>query len=270
MPRFSVVIPARYGSSRFPAKPLYMLAGKAMIARVAENALRAAQGIDDVEVCVATDHPDIASAANAAGAKAIVSKAPCATGSDRVRDACAQMEKMPEYVINLQGDAPLIGAEVIQKIIRTLLARPDADVATPIAQLSWSALDELRERKRATPFSGTTALVGGKDRLLWFSKNVVPAMRHEEKLRRESEFSPVYLHLGLYGYRREALEKFSSLPQSRYETLEELEQLRFLENGMSIVGVALSPGEWPPVCGVDTPEDAARVEEILRARKRQA
>jgi len=268
--RIAIVIPARYGSSRFPAKPLFRIAGKTMIARVCENAIRASLGRNEpLDIYVATDHADIAGEAKRAGAQAIISKAPCATGSDRVMDACLQMEEPPEIVINLQGDAPLIGPEVILKVIDALHAEKTAEVATPVLQLGWQELDDLRRRKQETPFSGTTAIVGQGGRLLWFSKNIIPAIRGEGKRRQEGGLSPVYLHLGLYGYRFAALQKFAALPQSPYETIEELEQLRFIENGMGIAAAMLSPGEWPPVSGVDTPVDAARAEAAIKEREKE-
>jgi 3-deoxy-manno-octulosonate cytidylyltransferase (CMP-KDO synthetase) len=269
-PSCAIVIPARFGSSRFPGKPLHPLNGVPMIAHVCRNALAAAAEIGGVRVVVATDHPAIYNAAIAEGAQAVLSDAPYATGSDRVLGACRQMAERPDCVVNLQGDAPLIGKAVIAKVVDALRGQADADVVTPVAQLSWEMLDKLRKQKEAVPFSGTTTIVADGMRLVWFSKTILPALRKERELRQESPVSPVFLHLGLYGYRYAALERFNALPQSPYETLEELEQLRFLENGMSVRGVALAPGEWPSVCGVDTPEDAERVEALLKTRKKEA
>ena len=136
------------------------------------------------------------------------------------------------------------------------------DAVTPIVQMSWADLDEVRERKKETPFSGTSCIVNAEDEALWFSKNILPAIRKEEKLRETEALSPVWRHIGLYGYKRAALERFVSLPEGHYERLEGLEQLRFLENGMRIqaVKVAAAPSAmW----GIDTPQDAAHAEKLI-------
>lgn len=113
-----------------------------------------------------------------------------------------------------------------------------------------------------TPFSGTSCIVNAKDEALWFSKNILPAIRKEAQLRESDPLSPVWRHIGLYGYKRDALERFVSLPEGQYERVEGLEQLRFLKNGMRIqaVKVAAAPSAmW----GIDTPEDAAHAEKLI-------
>jgi 3-deoxy-manno-octulosonate cytidylyltransferase (CMP-KDO synthetase) len=120
--------------------------------------------------------------------------------------------------------------------------------------MTWSALDALRERKTTTPFSGTLCVRTPDGAALWFSKVIIPGMRSEEKLRAHEPKSPVFQHLGLYGYRIDALRAFSKLPPSHYEKLEGLEQLRFLENGMTIHAVEVEAPELS-MSGIDSPED---------------
>ena len=133
---------------------------------------------------------------------------------------------------------------------------------TPIVQMSWDDLDEVRERKKQTPFSGTSCIVNAHDEEIWFSKNILPVIRKEDRLRAGGQLSPVWRHIGLYGYKRAALERFVSLPEGHYEQLEGLEQLRFLENGMRIRAVKV-PAKKSAKWGIDTPQDAEHAEQLI-------
>jgi len=137
------------------------------------------------------------------------------------------------------------------------------EALTPVRRLTWAQLDKLRENKKTTPFSGTTATVDKNGRALWFSKNIIPAIRKEEKHREQSDMSPVLQHIGLYGFTPEALKKFCALPQSPYENLEGLEQLRMLENGIKLQTVEIFLEKGPAMSGIDTPEDLERAEALL-------
>ena len=184
-----------------------------------------------------------------------------ASGTDRALAAANQVAPEAEFIVNLQGDAPFTPPDYISAIIEAGRTT-DLDAVTPIVQMSWDDLDELRDRKRETPFSGTTCIVNAKDEALWFSKNIIPAMRKEDRLRDAGDMSPVWRHIGLYGYKRDALETFVGLSEGHYESLEGLEQLRFLENGlrMQAVKVAAAPSAmW----GIDTPQDAAHAETLI-------
>lgn len=184
-----------------------------------------------------------------------------ASGTDRALAAANQVAPEAEFIVNLQGDAPFTPPDYISAIIEAG-RKTSLDAVTPIVQMSWDDLDELRERKRATPFSGTTCIVNAKDEALWFSKNIIPAMRKEDRLRDAGEMSPVWRHIGLYGYKRDALETFVGLSEGHYESLEGLEQLRFLENGlrMQAVKVLATPSAmW----GIDTPQDAEHAETLI-------
>lgn len=261
----AIIIPARYASTRFPGKPLHEIEGVPMLARVCRNALEAAERTG-ARAVVAADNDDVAALAEKEGAAVMMTDPLCRTGSDRVLEAAERLSPRPDIIVNLQGDAPLIGAGIIVTLLNALRGDTGADVATPVVRLSWQALDALRESKKTNPFSGTFAAVGRDGRAFWFSKNIIPALRKEEELREASSFSPVYRHLGLYAYRYAALHRFASLEEGIYELHEGLEQLRFLENGMSIRAVKVPADDWPAVSGVDSPEDAERVAAILRAR----
>ena len=139
------------------------------------------------------------------------------------------------------------------------------EVVTPVINLRWEELDNLREQKKITPFSGTTAIVNTHGQALWFSKNILPAIRKEEKYRGD-EFSPVHQHLGLYGYRADILEKFVTLPEGHYEKFEGLEQLRLIENGITIQTIKLDVPLGLAQAGIDSPEDVARAEKILASQ----
>jgi len=151
----------------------------------------------------------------------------------------------------------------VRAILQTLLADNTVEVATPIVNLSWDELDEFRDRKTHLPFSGTTVTLDNNANALWFSKQIIPAIRKEEQLRQQSAMSPVFRHVGLYGYRYQTIEKFVQLPEGKYEALEGLEQLRLLENGIKIKTVAVDYQELPSLAGVDTLEDAKKTEALL-------
>lgn len=253
MSKIAIIIPARYGSTRFPGKPLAKIGEKTMLQLVYENAQKAAEGFDNVSVYVTTEDQRIANHAKGIGAPCLMTSDQCPTGSDRVLEAAKQLEEKPDFVINLQGDAPHIEVSTLVKIIGAYQSNPDLQVVTPVHRLTWDALDKLRENKKQTPFSGTTAIINSDNNALWFSKNIIPAIRKEV---REEALSPVYKHLGLYGYSFEALDQFCALPQGHYEQLEGLEQLRFLENGIAIYTVEIINNS--ALTGIDTPEDLER------------
>lgn len=260
-----IVIPARYHSSRFPGKPLAMIAGKTMLQRVVDIAHQAVTNIPDAQAVVATDDERILAHAKELNVRAVMTPKSCETGSDRALAACQQMNEIPDIVVNLQGDAPLTPVSFVSAVLTTLINDPDVNVATPIVKLNWQELDALRQQKTTRPFSGTTVTINQQGQALWFSKCIIPAIRKEEDLRKTGEDSPVYRHVGLYGYRYQTLQQFVKLPAGQYETLEGLEQLRLLENGISIQTVTVNYDELPSMSGVDTPEDAKKTEQLILA-----
>lgn len=255
-----IVVPSRFASTRLPGKPLLKIAGRTLLERVVANAVRAAGSLDDCSVLVATDDERIARHAESLGVDVVMTAPELDSGSARAHAAASELAHKPTGVINLQGDAPFISPDIISRLVATL-RDGEAPVATPVYQLDWDSLDRLREHKTKAPFSGTTCVRSGQGNALWFSKNIIPALRDEDSLRREPK-SPVWQHLGLYAYTFEALDWFVTHPQGHYEQLESLEQLRFLESGWRIATVAVDP---PPhaTSGIDTQFDIELAEAAI-------
>lgn len=259
-------IPARYASTRFPGKPLAKIAGKEMLLRVWENALKAAAKFDGCEAYVATDDERIVEFCKAKGMNVIMTSEDCLTGTDRIVELAHKMSEKPEFVVNLQGDNPLCPTWFVEAVIGAYYDDNSVDTVTPVVNLSWEELDNLREHKKATPFSGTTAVFDKNGDAFWFSKNIIPAIRKEEKIRAAQPSSPVYRQIGLYGYRMDVLDKIAHLPEGKYEKLEGLEQLRWIENDIKIRCVEVDYRNFQKMAslsGVDSPEDVVRVEKVL-------
>lgn len=260
--RTAIIIPARYGSTRFPGKPLALLKGKPILQHVVDLCTKATEGLDNVSVHVATDDQRIADFANSIGVSAIMTDESCKTGSDRARAAADTLPEKPDFILNVQGDAPLTPPEVVRQLVLSAQAGEVKDIVTPAVQLGWDDLDIFRERKHETPFSGTTVVFDAKKRAMWFSKQVLPAIRGEDKLRSSEVLSPVFRHIGLYGYMSHALEAFCEMPETQYEKLEGLEQLRALEAGLHIRVVPVKVN-LAFLSGIDTQADLANAERYL-------
>ena len=258
-----IVIPARYESTRLPGKPLLPIAGATLLERVVAIA-RAASKVSGADFVVATDDERIIRHAEALKAPAVLTDRNAPSGSDRALAAVKGLGATPDFVINLQGDAPFAPPEYLVALIAAAEAT-DADVFTPVVQLGWDDLDALREKKRTSPSSGTTCIVAPDGRALWFSKHIIPALRDETKLRQESPLSPILRHVGIYGYRHARLVDFVALPVSHYERLEGLEQLRILEAGMRLHAVRV-PAPRISMSGIDTPADVASAERLIQEK----
>ncbi len=256
-----IVVPARFGSTRFPGKPLTMIAGQSMVSRVAMMASKAAEMLDNAEYVVATDDVRIEAHCAERNIRVVMTDPALPSGSDRALGAVEALGASPEIIVNLQGDAPFTPPAHVHAVAEAA-ATSDADAATPYIRLDWAALDALREHKHVTPFSGTTLTHDLDGKALWFSKNILPAIRKEAQMRETQTHSPVCRHIGLYAYKLNTLRRYVSLPESRYETLEGLEQLRLLENGMSIQCVEVTP-EDIAIPGIDTPEDVQLAERLI-------
>jgi len=235
------VIPARWGSTRFPGKALASIAGQPMIAHVVRRSL-AARLVG--QVVVATDDERIVRAAEAEGAEAVMT-GECSSGTDRV--AAAVLDRPGwEIVVNVQGDEPLIAPENIDALVEGMQGDPAVQIATLCRPLEADRVDDPNAVKVVRDVRG---------RALYFSRSPIPHPR-----RVEAAAGLWRLHLGIYGYRRDALRRFVGMPQSPLEQAEALEQLRALENGLDIL-VLDAPR---PAFGVDTPEDLGRVEELMK------
>ncbi len=233
-----VVIPARYGSTRFPGKALADVHGRPLIVRVAENA-RGVRLAD--HVVVATDDARIADAVAGAGLACELTGAH-ATGTDRIAEVAARHQA--DLVVNLQGDEPLLPPGDVDALIARMAARPDWDIGTCAHR--FDGPDDWREP------NVVKVVTDGADRALYFSRAPIPGMFPGSE---RSGHTAALRHVGIYAYRREALLRFASLPRTPLEQVEGLEQLRALENGLTIGVVEVAAG---PV-GVDTPADLERV-----------
>jgi 3-deoxy-manno-octulosonate cytidylyltransferase (CMP-KDO synthetase) len=238
-----------------------MIGGRTMLSRVVDIARQATDAIEGVTIAVATEDERILKHAEELGVSAVMTSDNCATGSDRVLEAIEKIAPKSDFVLGLQGDAPFTPPQALVQMTDAAINDETLQVVTPVINLRWSELDKLREQKKITPFSGTTAILDSHGKALWFSKNILPAIRKEN---REEEFSPVHQHIGLYGYRVDVLKKFVSLPQGHYEQLEGLEQLRLLENGIEIQTVILDVPVGLAQAGIDSPEDVERAEKMLK------
>jgi 3-deoxy-manno-octulosonate cytidylyltransferase (CMP-KDO synthetase) len=237
--RTSVIIPARYGATRFPGKPLALLAGKPLISHVVGRALQA-RGVD--VVAVATDDERIAAAARAAGAVAVMT-GPAATGTDRVAEAARKLEPRPGLVVNVQGDEPLIEPAAVEELLAAF-----QDPAVEMATLSRPLADGELERPQVVKV--VSDLLGNA---LYFSRAAVPC-------RRDGGASALArAHVGIYAYREPFLQVFAGLAPGRLEQEESLEQLRALEHGHRIRVIETKYAGF----GVDTPDDLERARGIL-------
>jgi 3-deoxy-manno-octulosonate cytidylyltransferase (CMP-KDO synthetase) len=238
--RTHVIIPARFGASRFPGKPLALLAGKPLICHVAERALRA-RGVD--LVAVATDDPRIAAAAERAGARAVMT-GDARTGTDRVAEAARKLSPRPELVVNLQGDEPLIEPGAIEALLDAM-RDPAVEMATLARPLAEGELGRPHVVKVVCDARGDA---------LYFSRAAIPH-------RRAGGASPLArAHVGIYGFREPFLQQFAAMEPGRLEAEESLEQLRALERGHRIRVVETTYGGF----GVDTPEDLVRAAGLIK------
>lgn len=259
-----IVIPARYGSTRLPGKPLAMIAGQTMLQRVVRLSQAATLGLHNTSIIVSTDDERIMRHCDEIGIASVMTPTDVPSGTDRAAETVRQMKEKPDFILNMQGDAPLTPPDFLRAMIDAFAASP-CDAITPVTALSWEQLDKLRQNKHTTPFSGTTVVFNETTgNAYWFSKNIIPAIRKEEELRKKSQISPVYRHIGLYGYSRPMLENFHRLPESTFEALEGLEQLRILENGYTIRCVPVDFKGRANMSGVDSPEDILRAENFIR------
>lgn len=255
--KFKVVIPARYASTRLPAKPLLNLGGKPMVARVAERAVLS--GAE--EVWVATDHAEVQAAAERCGLSVLLTRADHPSGTDRLAEV-VELRGWDDdtIIVNVQGDEPLIDPQLIAQTARQL-AESGADIAT-VAHPIGDAADFFN------PNIVKVVCTAAGD-ALYFSRAPIPYAR--DHFAREAggetlpEGMPAYRHVGLYAYRARFLRAYARLAPSPLEAFEALEQLRALWHGFRI-SVAIS--DHLPPAGVDTPEDAERMRKWFAAGSR--
>jgi 3-deoxy-manno-octulosonate cytidylyltransferase (CMP-KDO synthetase) len=259
--RVLIAIPARYASTRYPGKPLVSLRGaggeaRTLIRRSWDAAMQVA-GV--TRTVVATDDDRIADAARGFGAEVVMTGVACRNGTERCAEALANLGEAFDIVVNLQGDAPLTPPWFIEELVAALAARPDMQVATPVLRTEGAMLDGFLDDRRAGRVGGTTAVFDRGGRALYFSKEVIPYL---PRAYAAEEVTPVFHHVGVYAYRPAALAAYVGWEPGPLETLEGLEQLRFLENGVPVLCVeveARGRAFWE----LNNPEDVPRIEAML-------
>jgi 3-deoxy-manno-octulosonate cytidylyltransferase (CMP-KDO synthetase) len=256
-----ILIPARYQSSRYPGKPLVALTGAGGVAKpLIQRSVEAARRVRGVSgVFVVTDDERIADACRTFGVGVIMTSPECRNGTERCAEALAQLHA-PDLVINFQGDALLTPAGFVEALIERMRDDTDAMVATPAMRLRSSEVRALQAEEQAGRVGGTSVVVDEQGRALYFSKRLLPFMPAHAL---DGAMSPVRLHVGVYAYRPEALDRYVATPVSELETLEGLEQLRFLATGVPIAVVDVAT---PPFAlrELNNPEDVAPIEQALR------
>ena len=256
-----VLIPARYQSSRYPGKPLVELKGaggtaKPLIQRSVEAARRVA-GVSGV--FVVTDDERIAQACAPAKVGVIMTSPECRNGTERCAEALGQLHG-PDLVINFQGDALLTPPGFVEALIARMAEDSDALVATPAMRLRSDEVCALQAEEAAGRVGGTSVVTDAAGYALYFSKRLIP---HLPKGALDGEMSPVRLHVGVYAYRAQALERYVATPVSELETLEGLEQLRFLVAGVPVAVVDVETPRFA-LRELNNPEDVAPIEDALR------
>ncbi len=246
---FSVVIPARYASTRLPAKPLALIGGRPMILLVVEQAIRS--GARDV--VVATDHEEVRAVVAGQGFDVVMTRADHASGSDRVMEVVSQRGWPDRHiVINVQGDEPRVPPAVIDQVAKALDAAPEVPVATLCERLTeGSSLFDSNVVKVVRRQDGR-ALYFSRAPIPWWRDGFMPDASGERLL----EGAHWWRHIGIYGFRVEGLKRFCAAPAGQLEALEALEQLRMLEIGMDII---VDEAVTAVPAGVDTASDLARL-----------
>lgn len=264
-PRFAIIIPARYASSRFPAKPLARLRGvtgvsKSLIQRSWECA-RAISGA--AGVWVATDDERIAQEVERFGGRVVMTSPDCRNGTERCAEAIEQLGDIADIIVNLQGDAPLTPSLVVPALVEALVRDTDAIMATPAVRCSPSVYRHLANDQAEGRVGGTTAVFNRRGHALYFSKRIVP---HLPPSAEPAASGAVHLHLGVYAYRPAALRHYADAAPSPLEELEGLEQLRFFEQERPIRVVPFEPLGWDCI-ELNNPDDIPAIEAVLKARE---
>lgn len=233
------VIPARYGSTRFPGKPMAKICGKPMIIHVYE---RVKKSINIDEVVVATDNEKILNLVKEYGGKAIMTSSHHESGSDRVAEVAKRIEG--DIFVNVQGDEPLISTKLIEDLVELSINNPTKVITAKTKIINESDIKNPNIVKIVTD---------RHQNALYFTRSIIPYNRLKDN------GVDYYKHIGVYSYPKEILREFVNLPHSKLERIEMLEQLRLLENGYSI---KVLETEYDSV-GVDTPEDITKIERLL-------
>ncbi len=260
-----IIIPARYASTRYPAKPLATLRGASGTPRslLERSVIAGRKAVEQagggIGLYVATDDTRIADEARRVGAEVILTADTCRNGTERVAEAIANAGLSPQIVVNLQGDAPLTPPHFVTALIAHMRANPGAGIATPILRCDEEAVRNFIADRAAGRVGATTVVANRLGQALYFSKEVIPFTNGKGVV---DGTVPVFHHVGLYAYRPAALAAYTGWEPGPLETLEGLEQLRFLENGHPVDVVEVTaPGAkfWE----LNNPSDVPLIEGYL-------
>ena len=262
-PSCCIIIPARFASSRFPGKPLARLAGAGGVERsLIEWSWRAAQAVPGAgTVLVATDDRRISEEVERFGGTAVMTPPECANGTERCAAALQTLGTAPQIVVNFQGDAPLTPPGIVAAVIRRMADDPALPVATPAIRCNSETARHLLADRDAGRVGGTTVVFDRAENALYFSKSLIPHVPTGG----DPAAASLYLHLGIYAYRPDALATYVATPPSPLELAEGLEQLRFLEAGVRVGTVLCDPPEGSTV-ELNNPSDVPLIEAELQRR----
>ncbi len=243
------IIPARWASTRFPGKPLALIAGRPLLAWVIDGA-RTSKQLN--EIAVATDDERIAQVARDCGVQALMTDANLPTGTDRIWQASAQLAALADddIIVNIQGDEPLIEGRLLDQLVEPFKTDAGLEMATLGRPLDLESLNSPQVAK---------IVLNARDEAIYFSRLPIPYTRVEPSMPIEGALK----HIGIYAYRRSFLRKFCAEKPAAIEVMESLEQLRALYLGARIQVVRVESESW----GVDHPEDVAKIERLMRERK---
>lgn len=245
--KFVALIPSRYASTRFPAKPLAMLGGKPIVQWVYETT----QSCFD-DTYVATDNEEIFNCVTSFGGKAIMTRSDHKSGTDRIHEAYNKLKETYDVVVNVQGDEPFVDPRQLE-LLKSCFEDPETEIATLVKPFDkgcdWSLISNPNSPK---------VVIDNKQHALYFSRSVIPYLRGKEQAE-WSKYHQYYKHLGIYAYRSEVLHQIANMPPSDLELAESLEQLRWLQAGYTIK-VGITDIE---TIGIDTPADLAKAESFL-------
>ena len=256
-----IIIPARYGSTRYPGKPLVPLRtrkGKKSLIQLSWEAANKVSGIS--EIYVATDDKRIEEHAVAFGAKVIRTSSKCKNGTERCAEAVSNARLEAEIIVNFQGDAPLTPSWFVEEIIAGLKADKSTDMATPVLRLDRKSYNLFFEDRKSDRVGGTTVVFDKDMYALYFSKELIPFFEIS-KIDQDKPI-PCYHHVGVYAYRKNILREYLSWPESKLEKLEGLEQLRFLSENKKVKCVEVS-SRGNVFWELNNPEDVQRIEKVI-------
>ena len=256
-----IIIPARYGSTRYPGKPLVPLKtreGKKSLIQLSWEAANKVSGIS--EIYVATDDKRIEEHAVAFGAKVIRTSSKCKNGTERCAEAVSNARLEAEIIVNFQGDAPLTPSWFVEEIIAGLKADKSTDMATPVLRLDRKSYNLFFEDRKSDRVGGTTVVFDKDMYALYFSKELIPFFEIS-KIEQDKPI-PCYHHVGVYAYRKNILREYLSWPESNLEKLEGLEQLRFLSENKKVKCVEVS-SRGNVFWELNNPEDVQRIEKVI-------